>query len=169
MVAAMVLTQEVCWLWAGVGAVILDTGVLALKSMLQHPRPASEPLFVMDSEGPYGMPSEHAAFASFLLSFFASLAECSSVGPGRLPPVAKYVALSILGLWAAAVVTLRYITGAHSFWQLAAGGALGLAAGLAWYKLLRLLVVPLERVQLAIHKGAKCLNIMYLGDHDHGR
>lgn len=61
----LVRTWQVKWAWSLLGAVLLDTFCLQVKAWLRIPRPAN-PAFVLPSEGPYGMPSEHAAFATFL-------------------------------------------------------------------------------------------------------
>ncbi|CAE7748436.1 EMB976 [Symbiodinium sp. KB8] len=60
-------TTRVEWAWTLLGAVLLDTCVLQLKGLLQQPRPVQHAAYVLPSEGPFGMPSEHAAFAGFLL------------------------------------------------------------------------------------------------------
>merc|ERR1719476_1241300 len=67
LLTALAWTRKVAWAWTLLGALLLDTVCLWLKSLIAQPRPLARPQYVLPSEGPYGMPSEHAAFAAYLL------------------------------------------------------------------------------------------------------
>lgn len=126
-------TTRVEWAWTLLGAVLLDTCVLQLKGLLQQPRPVQHAAYVLPSEGPFGMPSEHAAFAGFLLGqLHARQPRLAAAGFSR---GFRACAMCLLALWAAGILCMRYITGAHSIVQLLAGAASGIGASSAWSKL----------------------------------
>ncbi|CAE7375487.1 unnamed protein product [Symbiodinium natans] len=131
--AGFLWTARVEWAWTILGAVLLDLGVLHLKALLQHPRPVSHPAYVLPSEGPFGMPSEHAAFAAFLVGqLHARQTRLAAAGFRRS---VRAACLGLLVLWALGVILMRYITGAHSIVQLLAGAGCGLCASIVWWKL----------------------------------
>mmetsp|Transcript_126267 Transcript_126267/g.404169 ORF Transcript_126267/g.404169 Transcript_126267/m.404169 type:complete len:194 (+) Transcript_126267:61-642(+) len=150
-------TRRVCWAWTIAGALILDVLCLAVKDVIREPRPSPEAAYVLPSEGPYGMPSEHAAFAVFVLVQFVLRMTQRSEYSLRF----KVICSGAIAVWASAMIASRLNTGAHSAAQLFAGGASGLMAGGAWFYLEVRLEGPLQKVQGFIDSSCMCFNVLY--------
>mmetsp|Transcript_16930 Transcript_16930/g.22794 ORF Transcript_16930/g.22794 Transcript_16930/m.22794 type:complete len:198 (-) Transcript_16930:91-684(-) len=123
LLGALVTTRRLAWAWALLGAVLVDVACAALKELIQQPRPTGS-----YREGP-GMPSEHAAFSTFL-AVHLSLWVWARV---RCPWALKALMYLALVAWTCLVVVSRHHLGVHSSAQLAVGSAIGAAAGAAWF------------------------------------
>ena len=125
LLCTLLWTHSVQWAWTLLGAFLLDAFCFTLKGLLKHPRPRSNSVLVLPSEGPFGMPSEHAAFAWFLVAHLG----LRLLRHRGFYPELKLLGVSILALWAVGVAGVRHATGAHSVEQLLAGAALGAPVG----------------------------------------
>ncbi|CAJ1408942.1 unnamed protein product [Effrenium voratum] len=150
---------QVLWLWTGLGAVLLDCNCLALKGYLRHPRPREDPPFVLPSEGPYGMPSEHTAFAGFLVTQLALRAKFDGWRP--CSPLLSQLFAFLLGIWALGMALVRFHVGAHSAVQLAAGYFFGVGFGLLWRHLQRRLNTSLCSLQHMADVALRCAHVLY--------
>lgn len=155
-------TWQLCWAWILLGAVLLDTCCLCLKEVIRQARPIDPaPAFVLESEGLYGMPSEHAAFVMYLFVHLGM--RLSRSDWDRL---AKSIACLALATWGAALVTTRYVYGAHSLPQLLVGGSIGFIAGRCWSSLEAELHRPLQQWQNFVDSSRICVQSLY-GFEDH--
>ncbi|CAE8622163.1 unnamed protein product [Polarella glacialis] len=150
--AAFVVTRRVAWAWALAGALAVDVICRILKDVINQPRPESS-----YREGP-GMPSEHAAFSTFLavhLSLWLWSRTCC-----RVP--LKIVGWAALNGWAAVVVFSRYHLGVHSVAQLAVGAVIGIVAGMLSFTLEGYLGDPwLAKVQRSLDRAWNYLEIEF--------
>eukprot|EP00435_Cladocopium_sp_Y103_P023348 s1767_g5.t1 len=113
LLAMLIGTWQICWAWTLLGAVLLDMCCLRLKEVIRQARPIDPaPAFVLESEGLYGMPSEHAAFVTYLFAHLGMRLLRSD-----WDHLAKSLACLALASWGAALVTTRYVYGAHSLPQ----------------------------------------------------
>lgn len=158
LVVALAWTLKVTWVWTIVGALLLDVACLQTKQILQHPRPVTNPAHVLESEGLYGMPSEHAAFAAFILIRVGYRWVGARWSWGLL---SKATAMSVLFGWAFILLVLRYQTGAHSISQLGVGIVVGMVAGIFWNRLESMLERPLQKAQAFIVSSALFVDIFY--------
>lgn len=157
----LVTTWKLHWAWTLLGAILLDQACLSLKQLIKEPRPA-EPAFVLESEGLYGMPSEHAAFVAYLL---VHLGMRLWMEP-RWSLFLKSLASVALLIWGAVLVILRFAYGAHSLPQLLLGGCIGFIAGLCWSRLEAAL--PLQDWQRFIDSSRLCIQSLYgIGSNQH--
>lgn len=131
LLAMLIGTWQLCWAWTLLGAVLLDTCCLRLKEVIRQARPIDPaPAFVLESEGLYGMPSEHAAFVTYLFVHLGM--RLSRSDWDRL---AKSMACLALATWGAALVTTRYVYGAilcPNFWLVEASVSLQEDVGPTW-------------------------------------
>eukprot|EP00435_Cladocopium_sp_Y103_P024151 s1767_g5.t3 len=107
LLAMLIGTWQICWAWTLLGAVLLDMCCLRLKEVIRQARPIDPaPAFVLESEGLYGMPSEHAAFVTYLFAHLGMRLLRSD-----WDHLAKSLACLALASWGAALVTTRFIAG----------------------------------------------------------
>mmetsp|Transcript_16187 Transcript_16187/g.27282 ORF Transcript_16187/g.27282 Transcript_16187/m.27282 type:complete len:236 (-) Transcript_16187:424-1131(-) len=129
---ALLARREIQYATFMVGIVLNDLLSVALKKVIQEPRPPTcVQLEMCDS---YGMPSSHSSYMTFVAVYVAlDLARHLN----RYPNCDLIKLLIGGGVWplTASVMYSRVYLGYHSPPQVAAGAALGVAAGLAWHVL----------------------------------
>eukprot|EP00438_Fugacium_kawagutii_P019863 Skav227958 [mRNA] locus=scaffold146:724551:725105:- [translate_table: standard] len=162
----LVTTWQLHWAWTLLGAILLDQACLALKQLIKEPRPA-EPAFVLESEGLYGMPSEHAAFVAYLLAHLGMRLWMDPLC-FHWSLFLKSLASVALLIWGSTLVILRFAYGAHSLPQLLLGGCIGFTAGLCWSRLEAALHGPLQDWQRFIDSSRLCVQSLYgIGSNQH--
>lgn len=155
LIGALVCTWQIRWAWTLLGAVILDTFCLWLKKLIQQPRPAT-PAFVLDSEGLFGMPSEHAAFVFFLTVHLGHRIEHDWGSTSQ-----KLLEWLFLLTWGSTLISVRYAFGAHSLQQLVAGAVIGSLAGITWSRLEVTVQDLLLRGQRFTDASRRCVRLLY--------
>eukprot|EP00747_Dinoflagellata_sp_TGD_P168439 gnl/TRDRNA2_/TRDRNA2_194819_c0_seq1.p1 gnl/TRDRNA2_/TRDRNA2_194819_c0~~gnl/TRDRNA2_/TRDRNA2_194819_c0_seq1.p1 ORF type:complete len:202 (+),score=48.91 gnl/TRDRNA2_/TRDRNA2_194819_c0_seq1:134-739(+) len=157
LISAFVVTRRVFWAWAFITAALVDIFCQLLKEGIGQPRP----------EGSYrpgaGMPSEHAAFSTFL-AVHLSLRIASGL---RCALLLKAFAWLALFSWAGVVAVSRHHLGVHTAAQLMAGALIGAVLGAASAALEVRLRKPLARLQRLIDAIWSWLDIQAVDVEDH--
>ncbi|CAK9783411.1 hypothetical protein CC85DRAFT_325262 [Cutaneotrichosporon oleaginosum] len=141
--ALVVFGRRLSLLLLAAGSVANEALSLALKRALRAPRPF--PHLAHVGHG-YGMPSSHAQAGAFVLAWGVGYAMSldarysrAAGARGQRAEAMRRVRVGIylfgLAAWSVAVAYSRYALRYHSIPQIAAGYAVGLVAGAAWYVL----------------------------------
>lgn len=138
--SAFLVTRKLTWAWTLVGALLVDFSCAVMKQVINQPRPQGS-----YRAGP-GMPSEHAAFATFC-AVYLCWALARRVRCARL---LKAIVFAALVVWAFLVIISRHHLGVHSAAQLLAGAGIGTAAGAGWILLESVLWRQLGQAQRLI-------------------
>jgi len=116
------------------GAVFCSRSVKLIKKVIRQPRPPVNHQGRQKSS--YGMPSTHSATISFYVTYIVSasfyLPIHSSLPSGR---VSRILPVIISVPWAAMILMSRVWLGHHTWPQVFAGSAYGVAVALGWFKL----------------------------------
>lgn len=146
------------------GLVILEALCIALKKLIQSPRPEGQKLstcsnglvlilFVGSSRSDFGMPSSHTAFVSAFMMFVVLGWQGTRINTKNfmLPVVATAQAVLVAG---SRVVYLY-----HTVEQVTFGAALGCVVGFGWFHLtfttLRPVFIRLEQVAIVKMMGLR--------------
>eukprot|EP00434_Breviolum_minutum_P018305 symbB.v1.2.016149.t1/scaffold1224.1/size148762/2 len=157
LLGALLWTCHVRWAWTLLGGLLVDTFCLYLKEIIRQPRPVSPPpVFVLETEGDFGMPSEHAAFVMYLFLHLGSRLHDSSYSWS-----VRWAGCLLLLAWGTSLIVTRYVYGAHSLQQLLCGGCIGAVAGCAWSCFESRLSNHLARWQLFIDSSLVCIQSLY--------
>lgn len=105
------------------------------------------------------MPSEHTAFAGFLVTQLALRAKFDGWRP--CSPLLSQLFAFLLGIWALGMALVRFHVGAHSAVQLAAGYFFGVGFGLLWRHLQRRLNTSLCSLQHMADVALRCAHVLY--------
>lgn len=121
-VAIIAVTRQIHFISMALGVLATDLVCRILKKTLEHPRPANSP-----RDG-FGMPSEHAAFVSYI-------ACASIVGLMRMkvkPAILKPLLTVVLAALPVVVGWSRVDYRAHTIGQVLAGTGIGAGTALMW-------------------------------------
>mmetsp|Transcript_36144 Transcript_36144/g.83295 ORF Transcript_36144/g.83295 Transcript_36144/m.83295 type:complete len:199 (+) Transcript_36144:51-647(+) len=148
--SAFLVTRQLPWMWSLLGILMMDGICLVLKELINQPRPEGS-----YRDGP-GMPSEHAAFAAFVVVHLSLWVCCRT----RCAAILKALSILAMATWALLVAFSRHHFGVHSALQILTGVGLGCTGGCVWFAMeLYLVAEVLCRAQNGLDKLWEHLNI----------
>ena len=110
----------------------------ALKYAARVPRPTPSLHPAFDEQSPYAWPSDHAQFAAFTAAYICRWAPRRWAVGARAHAATRAAALAAAALVCASRVALGY----HTRAQVAAGAAVGAAAGALWFEFVEAALRP---------------------------